>query len=87
MRNDIKINNFINTIADENRDIVSTYLAGTTYENRVINVLVFKTSTTSKSIWIGKINRSKFSMILHKIKHIFFFKLTRLWHSCGKLST
>lgn len=47
-----EINNFINEIVSSNGDIASSYLAGRTYENRDINIIVFKTATSSRSIFM-----------------------------------
>jgi len=47
-----EINNFVDEIVNSNSDIASSYLAGRTFENRDLKVLVLKTSTSSRSIWI-----------------------------------
>jgi hypothetical protein len=47
-----EINNFIKDIVSSNGDIASSYLAGRTYEKRDINIIVFKTATSSRSIFI-----------------------------------
>lgn len=48
----IKIISFISNIEIDNPDIASSYSAGKTYENRDLKVLVLKTSTSQKSVWI-----------------------------------
>lgn len=40
------------TLQSENSDIVSSYNAGTTYESRDMKVMVVKTETSQKGIWI-----------------------------------
>ncbi|CAF0850217.1 unnamed protein product [Brachionus calyciflorus] len=49
-----EIVNFINNIVFDNPDIASSYSAGNakTYENRELKVLVLKTSTSVKSVWL-----------------------------------
>jgi carboxypeptidase A2 len=47
-----EIVNFINDIVANNNDIASTYSAGKTYENRDLKVLVLKTSTSQKAVWL-----------------------------------
>lgn len=55
LNTNLKINNFIDTTADENSDIVRSYTIGTTSQNRQMKVLVFDTKKHSRSIWIGTI--------------------------------
>lgn len=43
---------FIVSMVNDNPDIASTYTAGKTYENRDLKVLVLKTSSSQKSVWI-----------------------------------
>ena len=43
--------NFIQEIERDNRDIVTTYETGKTYENRTLKVVVLKTPTASRSLW------------------------------------
>ena len=43
----------MNTVQAANPDIVSSYSAGKSYESRDLKVLVIKTTTSKKSIWIG----------------------------------
>ena len=46
---------FIDQTVQENSDIASSYIAGRSVENRLLKVIVLKTSKTSKkSLWIGK---------------------------------
>ncbi len=47
-----QIKNFIETTVADNRDIASTYVAGTTFENRDLKVIVLKTPTSNRAIWI-----------------------------------
>lgn len=47
-----EINNFVDEIVNSNNDIASSYIAGRTFENRDLKVLVLKTSTSRRSIWI-----------------------------------
>jgi len=50
-----KIMSFIDKTVQENSDIASSYIAGRSVENRLLKVIVLKTSKTSKkSLWIGK---------------------------------
>ena len=44
----------MNTVQAANPDIVSSYSAGKSYESRDLKVLVIKTPTSKKSIWIGR---------------------------------
>jgi hypothetical protein len=44
--------NFLQDTQAQNSDIVSSYLAGTTVENRQLRVLVINTSKAKKSLWI-----------------------------------
>ena len=50
----MKVINFIQNIVSNNNDIATSYSTGKTFENRDLRVLVLKTSTSQKSIWIGK---------------------------------
>jgi hypothetical protein len=43
---------FIKDLENNNPDLVSSYSAGTTYEDRDLTVAVFKTSASKKAIWI-----------------------------------
>ncbi len=47
-----EIVNYIDNIVAENANIASSYVAGTTHENRQLKVLVLKTQTSKKSIWL-----------------------------------
>jgi len=47
-----EILNFIDELVDSNPDIASSYLAGRTYENRELRVLVLKTPSSSRLAWI-----------------------------------
>lgn len=43
---------FISNMEIDNPDIASTYSIGKTFENRDLKVLVLKTSTSQKNVWI-----------------------------------
>ena len=45
--------NYILSIVDDNPSIASSYVAGRTIENRDMRVLVLKTSTSKRAVWIG----------------------------------
>lgn len=47
-----EIMNFMQQTAADNSDLVSLYSAGKTYENRDLQVMVLKTATSKKGIWI-----------------------------------
>ena len=38
---------------EENPDIASTYVAGNSYQGRDLKVLVIKTPTSKRAVWIG----------------------------------
>lgn len=61
-----QINNYINTVVDENSDIASKYLAGLSVEKRQLQVLVLKSPTSSRAIWIGGLIK------LHKFPYYLF---------------
>lgn len=52
----IQIQSFIEDTVAGNPDLASSYLAGQTYEKRNIKVVVLKTPSSSKRIWMGKVN-------------------------------
>jgi len=74
---------FIDEVVFGNSDIASSYIAGTTHENRQLKVIKIKapTASTSKAVWIGEFN--KINSDLKKGK-IYFNQFYRLWHSCGE---
>ena len=41
-------------MVNNNNDIASSYSIGKTYENRDLKVLLLKTSTSQKAVWLGK---------------------------------
>jgi len=43
---------YINQVVTNNNDIASSYVTGKTYESRDLKVLVLKTPTSKRSIWI-----------------------------------
>ena len=47
--------NFIDNTVNSNSDIASSYIAGTTVENRQLKVIKLKipSPSTSKAVWIG----------------------------------
>ena len=45
---------FIQNIVSSNNDLASSYSTGQTFENRDLRVLVLKTSTSQKSVWLGR---------------------------------
>ncbi len=48
-----KINNFIDQTVAENPEVASSYIAGKTYENRDIKVIVLNPiKTSTRSLWI-----------------------------------
>lgn len=47
-----EIMSYIDNLALENSDIVSSYVAGTTYENRNLKVAIIKTPNSRKKVWI-----------------------------------
>ena len=47
-----EILNFIETTKNENPDLVSSISIGKTYENRDLRVIVLKTTTSTRNIWI-----------------------------------
>jgi murein tripeptide amidase MpaA len=47
-----EILNFIETTKNENKDLVSTLSIGKTYENRDLRVIVLKTNTSQRNVWI-----------------------------------
>ncbi len=47
-----EIVNYIDNVVAENPTIASSYVAGSTYENRQLKVIVLKTETSKKSIWL-----------------------------------
>ena len=50
--------NFVDETVNANSDIASSYIAGTTVENRQLKVIKIKVpnTSTSKAVWIGKLN-------------------------------
>ena len=46
---------FIQSTASSNPGLISTVVIGKTYENRDLRVLVVKTNTAQRKIWIGLI--------------------------------
>jgi len=48
-----KINNFVDDIVANNPGLASTYNAGSTLESRLLKVVVLKTASSSRAIWIG----------------------------------
>lgn len=44
---------FIDQTVQNNSDIASSYIAGKSYENRLLKVIVLKVSTSTRSLWIG----------------------------------
>jgi hypothetical protein len=44
--------NFLLTTVSKNRELASMYTAGKTYEGRDLNVIVLKTPTSQRAIWI-----------------------------------
>jgi hypothetical protein len=49
----VKMMSFIDEVVAANPSIASSYIAGQTYEKRNLKVIVLKTSTSKKNIWIG----------------------------------
>ena len=47
-----EIINFMETVEANNADLVSHYSAGSTYEKRDLRVMVIKTASSKKDIWI-----------------------------------
>lgn len=47
-----QIQNFIDEVVRDHPNIASSYVAGKTYENRNLKVLVLKTSTSKRNVWI-----------------------------------
>ena len=47
-----QILSFLDTIAEENSNIASVYSAGKTFQNRDLKVIVIKSPTSSRSIWL-----------------------------------
>lgn len=47
-----EINSFIDQVVADSPNIASSYIAGTTHENRVIKAIVFKTATSNRGIFI-----------------------------------
>ena len=45
--------NFMQQTEADNPDLVSLYNAGKSYESRDLKVMVLKTATSKKGIWIG----------------------------------
>jgi hypothetical protein len=50
--NNKKIINYIETIVSNNPDIARSYNAGRTYQKRDLKVMVLKTPTSKKLVWI-----------------------------------
>lgn len=44
---------YIEKIVKENPSIASNYTAGKTFQNRELRVLVLKTKTSKRAVWIG----------------------------------
>jgi len=42
-------------VADDNSDLASLYTAGKTFESRELKVVLLRTATSKKAIWIGKL--------------------------------
>ena len=76
--------NYMNTVQAANPDIVSSYSAGKSYESRDLKVLVIKTPTSKKSIWIGR----KIIQIWHHLLNCLLnWKINlRLWNTCCKIT-
>jgi hypothetical protein len=51
-----EINSFINQMVQNNPDLASSYVAGETYENREIKVIVLKTPSSDRLVWLGLFN-------------------------------
>jgi hypothetical protein len=47
-----EIMNYIDDLAAENPDLVSSYVTGQTYEKRNIKVVVLKTKSSKRNVWI-----------------------------------
>lgn len=58
--------NYIKEIVSDNPDIATTEVIGTTYEKRDLRVLVLKTSTSQKAVWIGNENSDNQNMIFNR---------------------
>ncbi len=50
--NSLKIQSHLEQVVASNNDIASSYVAGQTYENRNLTVLVLKTSESKRNVWI-----------------------------------
>jgi hypothetical protein len=48
-----EIMSYIDQLVNDNPSIASSYVAGTTYEKRLLKTIVLKTSSSTRSIWIG----------------------------------
>ena len=42
-------------MVQENPELASSYVAGKTYENREIKVIVLKTPSSSRLVWLGNL--------------------------------
>jgi murein tripeptide amidase MpaA len=47
-----EIQSYLDDVTKQNSDIASTYIAGQTYEKRNLRVLVLKTSTSKRNVWL-----------------------------------
>ena len=45
---------FIDDVVAANPTIASQYIAGKSYEKRNLKVIVLKTATSKRNVWIGK---------------------------------
>lgn len=57
--------------AADNSDLVSLYSAGKSYESRDLKVMVLRTATSKKGIWIGE---------SFKLQGVFFISLYELFN-------
>ena len=48
-----EINSFINQMVQSNPDLATSYVAGNTYEKREIKVIVLKTPSSDRLVWLG----------------------------------
>lgn len=46
---------YIDQVVNDNPTLASSYVAGSTYENRLLKTIVLKTPSSTRSIFIGKI--------------------------------
>lgn len=57
--------------AADNSDLVSLYNAGKSYESRDLKVMVLKTASSKKGIWIGE-SFELFRVFYFELYHFFF---------------